>query len=314
MAIFHNINDLPAFRNAVVTIGTFDGVHTGHKTILQQVVNRATEVDGESVLITFEPHPRKLLFPSQPLKLLTPLEDKLQLLLDAGIDHIVVAPFTASFSQLSAADYINDFLVAYFHPHTIIIGYDHHFGHDRKGDIALLQQYAPTGNYEVLEIPAHLIEEAAVSSTKIRNALNDGHVQDASHMLGRHYSIKGTVIKGRQLGRTIGYPTANIRPADPEQLIPGNGIYAVCVVCDGKKFKGMLSIGYNPTVTDEKRLHIEVNIFGFDANIYGHQIEVQFVAYLRSEVKFASLEALKDQLHQDRQNSLLLLENEVTPG
>ncbi|MDR3679673.1 MAG: bifunctional riboflavin kinase/FAD synthetase [Flavipsychrobacter sp.] len=307
MAIFFNITTLPAFKNAVVTIGTFDGVHLGHRCILQEVVSQAKTINGESVLITFDPHPRKLIFPDQELKLLTPLPTKLELVTDAGIDHVVVVPFTRDFANLSAEDYISQFLVQYFKPHTIIIGHDHQFGHDRKGGIDLLQQLSKQYDYQVVEIPAQLIDEAAVSSTKIRKAITAGHVQDAAHMLGRYYTLTGKVIKGRQLGRTIGYPTANITPNDPAQVVPAIGIYAVTVQVASGTFNGMLSIGYNPTVTDEQKINIEVNIFDFDQDIYGQELELSFVTYLRNEEKFASLEALKEQLAKDKENTLAIL-------
>lgn len=303
MGIFSDIRQLPAFHNPVLTIGTFDGVHLGHKAILNEVVKRAGEVNGESILITFEPHPRKLLFPDQPLQLLTSPEQKYQLVTTIGIQHIVVVPFTKEFSNLSAEEYISDFLVARFQPHTIIIGYDHHFGHDRLGNIDLLKKYQEQYGYRLAEIPAQLIDEAAVSSTKIRKALAAGHVKDAAHMLGRYYSLKGTVIHGNHLGRTIGYPTANLQLQYNEQLLPAIGIYAVLVTHNGTTCQGMLSIGYNPTVSDTQTLHIEVNILDFDKEIYGDTLEIAFVSYLRNEEKFASLDALKEQLHKDKEDT-----------
>lgn len=304
MGLFFDNGQLAAFHNPVLTIGTFDGVHLGHKTILNEVVRQAKEVNGESVLITFEPHPRKLLFPDQPLQLLTSPEQKFELIFATGIQHIVVVPFTREFSSYSAAGYISDFLVEKFHPHTIIIGYDHRFGHDRLGDINLLKQYQEDFNYQLAEIPAKLIDEAAVSSTKIRKALIAGQVQDAAHMMGRYYNLRGTVIHGNHLGRTIGYPTANIQLQYTEQLIPAVGIYAVYVTHNGTRYRGMLSIGYNPTVSDAHQLHIEVNILDFDKDIYGDTLEIAFVTYLRNEEKFASLEALKEQLHKDKENTI----------
>jgi len=303
MAIFFDTAELPSFQNAVVTIGTFDGVHLGHKAILQEVVKQAQKINGESVLITFDPHPRKLLFPNQELKLLTPLYRKLQLITDAGIDHVVVVPFTHEFANLSATEYVTHFLVQRFQPHTIIIGYDHQFGHDRQGNIQLLKKFCKQHQYHVVEIHAQLIEDAAVSSTKIRKAITAGHVQDAAHMLGRYYTLGGKVIQGKQLGRTIGYPTANIQPHDPAQVVPAIGIYAVTVQWKKKKLRGMLSIGHNPTVTDEKKIHIEVNIFDFDEDIYGQDLEIAFVTYLRDEEKFDSLTALQEQLGNDKMNS-----------
>lgn len=300
MAIFYNTDTLPAFKDAVITIGTFDGVHMGHKVILQQIVKHAKEAGGESILITFEPHPRKLIAPDQPLKILTPLEQKLQLVLNEGVDHVVVAPFTQAFAGLSAEAYIKDFLVAKFKPKAIVIGYDHRFGHDRAGDIDLLKKYAATHSYTVYEIPAQLIEEAAVSSTKIRNAIQAGHVSEATQMLGRHYSITGTVISGAKLGRTIGFPTANVQPQDADQLIPEKGVYAIQLQWKGQAYNGMLNIGNRPTVSNELTLHIEAHLFDFNEDIYNEMVEIIFVQRLRDEVKFPSLDALKEQLQKDK--------------
>jgi len=299
LAIFYDIHNLPDFKNAVLTVGFFDGVHKGHKAILNEVVTHALTAEGESVLLTFEPHPRKLLYPEQNLGIITPLQQKLQLITDAGIQHIVVVPFTKEFANLSATQYIEDFLVGLFRPHSIVLGYDHRFGHDRKGDIGLLKEYGPKYNYAVIEISEQLINEAAVSSTKIRNAISEGKVADAATMLERPYSLEGTVIHGKRLGRTIGYPTANIHPLDKDQLIPAIGIYAVLVNHAGTTYKGMLSIGHNPTVTDTKDIKIEVNIFDFDKDIYEQQIELLFIAHIRDEEKFDSLDALKEQIRRD---------------
>lgn len=301
MAVFTDIGNIPPFKNAVLTIGTFDGVHEGHKTILREVVAHAKQVNGESVLLTFEPHPRKLLFPHQSLGIITPLHKKLELIRQEGVQHVVVVPFTKEFSALSAQEYIERFLVGIFRPHSIIIGYDHRFGHDRKGDLGLLEQYAPRYNYQLLEIPPRLIDEAAVSSTKIRHAIADGRVDDAAHMLGRPYSLAGRVVHGNKLGRTIGYPTANITPAEPEQITPGLGIYAVKARHVGQEYGGMLSIGYNPTVTDKKDLRIEANLFNFDKQIYGDELELLFIKKTRDEEKFGSLEELTAQLHKDKE-------------
>jgi riboflavin kinase/FMN adenylyltransferase len=300
MAIFYNTDTLPAFKDAVITIGTFDGVHMGHKVILQQIVKHAKEAGGESILITFEPHPRKLIAPDQPLKILTPLEQKLQLVLNEGVDHVVVAPFTQAFADLSAEAYIKDFLVAKFKPKAIVIGYDHRFGHDRAGDISLLKKYAATHGYTVYEIPAQLIEEAAVSSTKIRNAIQAGHVSEATQMLGRYYSITGTVIPGARLGRTIGFPTANVQPLDAAQLIPEKGVYAIQLQWKDQGYNGMLNIGNRPTVSNELTLHIEAHLFDFSEDIYDETVEIIFVQRLRDEVKFPSLDALKEQLQKDK--------------
>lgn len=306
MAIFNKIDNLPQFKNAVVTIGTFDGVHQGHQRILQEVVRHTREVAGESIVVTFEPHPRKVLFPGSPVKLLTSLQQKLKLISETGIEHIVVAPFTKEFSELSAVEYIRDFLVARFRPESIIIGYDHHFGHDRKGNITLLKQFQDEFGYKINEIPAQLVDEAAVSSTKIRADLLEGNVQEAATMMNRHYSISGTVTHGDQLGRKIGFPTANIKPSEPDQLIPGNGVYAVRVVYKGDVFNGMMNIGYRPTVSGSD-LRIEVNILDFSQDIYDEELEIIFCQKLRDEKKFDGLDALKLQLQQDKENALAIL-------
>lgn len=299
MAVFYNTDELKSFNNAVITIGTFDGVHLGHLTILQQVVAHAKELGGESIVLTFEPHPRKLLFPDQPIKIITPLEKKIKLITQAGIDHVFVVPFTPSFAALSADAYIKDFLVKNLQPKGIVIGYDHQFGHDRAGNIKLLQAYENELGFRVYEIPAKQIEDAAVSSTKIRNSLAAGNVTDANKMLGRQYSLKGTVVSGAQLGRTLGFPTANVKPADAEQIIPGNGVYAIKAIVGAETFYGMMNIGIRPTVSNELSLHIEAHLFDFNKDIYNQAIEIVFAERLRDEQRFPSLEALKEQLGND---------------
>ena len=299
MGVYTDIAQLPDFRDTVLTIGTFDGVHLGHRAILDEVVRHARREHRESVLVTFEPHPRKLLFPEQSLQLLTPLPQKLALIAATGIQHIAVIPFTRSFAAQDARAYIEDFLVARFHPASIVIGYDHHFGHDRTGDIQLLRALQEKLGYRVHEIPAQLIDDAAVSSTKIRKALKAGDVAHAMHMLGRPYLLSGAVYEGARRGRTIGYPTANINPADPDQLVPATGVYAVRVRRQERWHNGMLNIGYNPTVTDEGVMRIEVHIFDFNDTIYGEQLDIRFISRLRDEQKFSGTDALKAQLHQD---------------
>ncbi len=300
MAVFYDTDLLPKFKKAVVTIGTFDGVHLGHLVILNEVARQAREIGGESILVTFEPHPRKLLYPDQSIQIITPLDEKIQLVTKAGIDHVVVAPFTMDFAKLSAREYITQFLIRLFDPEFIIIGYDHHFGHDRTGDIELLKELQPAHRYQVIEIPAQLIQEAAVSSTKIRKALKDGEVAEASEMMGRPYSLTGIVVEGKRLGRTLGFPTANLRPISSDQIIPSIGIYAVKVEFEGQLLPGMLSIGYNPTVSNDNIINIEVHLLQFDGDLYGKRLTLQFVERLRDELKFDSLEALRQQLIEDQ--------------
>lgn len=307
MKVFYGIERLLSFEKPVLTIGTFDGVHQGHKTILQSVVNEAKAINGTSVLITFEPHPRKLIFPNEPLKLLCTLEERLALVANAQIDVVVVVPFTKEFAAQSAQDYISNFLVEKFQPSLIIIGYDHRFGHDRTGDIAMLRSYAQQYNYEVKEISAQLISAAAVSSTKVRNLLTEGNVAAAKQMLGTAYSISGKVIRGAQRGRTIGFPTANIALADTDKLVPKIGVYAVNVFVKDKWHKGMLNLGYNPTVVTDNEVKIEVHLFNFDQDIYDQEIKVCFIARLRDEQKFDSLVELKNQLFVDKENAVTAL-------
>jgi riboflavin kinase/FMN adenylyltransferase len=306
MAVFHHLNNLPSFSKPVVTIGSFDGVHHGHKVILSEVVKAAKATNSESILITFEPHPRKIIHPDQPLGLLTEPEQKIELILAEGIDHIVVVPFTRDFSMLSATEYVEDFLLKNFDPLAIIIGYDHHFGHSREGNIDLLKKLVPP-DVAVIEISAQLIEDAAVSSTKIRNALLSGKIHVAAEMLERSYSYKATVVHGDKIGRTIGYPTANLHPCYSDILVPGIGIYAVMVDWQGVLYKGMMSIGYRPTITDEKVMRCEVNILDFNEDLYGQELTIHFVQYIRGEEKFNSLEDLKNQIALDEMNTRLIL-------
>ncbi|MBS1565610.1 MAG: riboflavin biosynthesis protein RibF, partial [Bacteroidetes bacterium] len=278
MKVHRDIQDLPPFRKAVVTIGTFDGVHLGHLRIIGQLKEEAAAIGGETVLVTFHPHPRKVLPGQQPVPLLNTLSEKIGLLEAQGIDHLVVVPFTPGFSSQPAERYVEDFLVARFQPHTVIIGYDHRFGRDRSGDFKLLEQYAAQGVFKLLEIPARLIDEASVSSTRIRKALLEGQPEEAARLLGHDYFFEGVVMEGNKLGRTIGYPTANLQ-VDGEKLVPGDGVYKVsCELSamsgeSGTPIKGMMNIGNRPTVDGTKRT-IEVNLFDFNEDIYGRTLRV----------------------------------------
>jgi riboflavin kinase/FMN adenylyltransferase len=307
MKVFYGTDALPQWHNVVLTIGTFDGVHQGHKSILQSVVQEAKAIDGTSILITFDPHPRKLIFPNESLKLLSTLEERLALVGEAGIDVTVVVPFTQQFAAQSAQDYIQDFLLRLFEPQLIVIGYDHHFGHDRTGDIHMLARYAADHHFEVKEISAQLIADAAVSSTQVRKALLAGAVDVAAAMLGKPYHINGKVVQGAQRGRTIGYPTANIQLPDADKLIPQMGVYAVQVYMNQLHYKGMLNLGVNPTVSDTQDLKIEVHIFDFAQEVYGAEMDIYFVARIRDEMKFTSLDELKMQLALDKENAIALL-------
>lgn len=309
MIVHTDIQKLPHFKNAVVTIGTFDGVHTGHQQIVQLMKTEAARANGETVIITFHPHPRKIVNPNDTsLFLLNTLDERIELLDKAGIDHLVIVPFTEDFANLSAEEYISDFLVKTFHPHSIIIGYDHHFGKGRKGNYKLLEEKSREYNFIVQEIPVHMLEELAISSTKIRQSLLNGDIESANACLGYSYFFSGKVVEGNKLGRTLGYPTANIQLNDPDKLVPGNGVYAVELQITNYKlqitnWKGMMNIGVRPTIDGTKRV-IETNIFEFDKDIYGETIKVMLRKHLRDEQKFSGLDALKEQLAKDKKEAI----------
>jgi riboflavin kinase/FMN adenylyltransferase len=299
-------NQLPRFRDAVVTIGTFDGVHTGHQKIIDQLKEETSQIKGESVLITFDPHPRKVLDPSRPLKLITTLEEKIELLETQGIDHLVIAPFTKEFASLSAEAYIKDFLVGKFNPHTVIIGYDHRFGHDRIGDYHLMETFSEKLNFELKEIPEHIVDSIIVSSTQIRKAIAQGDMHIANDLLGYDFFFQGKIIEGNKLGRKIGFPTANLQIKDPDKLIPGNGVYAVTATLHAKNYEGMMNIGIRPTLADGLFM-IEVNLFDFDEEVYGSQLRVHVKRFMRPEQEFNGLDALKEQIARDKVNVLAVL-------
>ena len=306
MQVHRQLEHLPAFTNAVITIGTFDGVHEGHCKIIDALKREADRVNGESVLITFSPHPRKVVQPDRPLQLINTPEEKAELLRNAGIHHLVIVPFTPAFSEMSAEEYIADFLIRYFTPKTIIIGYDHRFGKGRGGDYRLMEEKATVYNYQLLEIPKHVLDEIGVSSTKIRNAILQSDIDTANKLLGYSFFFEGEVIKGDQLGRQLGYPTANLRYTNEDKIHLGHGVYAVYADVAGTRKKAMLSIGNRPTLTDSDE-RVEVNIFDFDQDIYGQNIRVTVQQFLRGQEKYASLDQLIQQLHQDKVESLSVL-------
>ena len=314
MKVYNDIKNLPAFIRPVLTIGTFDGVHQGHQQILQQLLKEAKAIDGTAVVITFFPHPKQVVAgqanaqnqSNQPIKLLTSPQEKYELLHKQGIEHIVVVPFDHAFAQQSASEYIKQFLVGLFRPHTIIIGYDHRFGNNREGDYKLLEAEAIKEGFVVKEIPEHILKNVTISSTKIRTALLTGDIQTAASYLGYPYFFSGRVVKGNQLGRTIGYPTANIQMEDNLKLIPADGVYAVTVAINSSHllfFQGMMNIGLRPTIDGTTRV-IEVNIFNLDADIYGQELTITVSKYLRGEIKFSGLDALKQQLGWDKEEAL----------
>lgn len=313
MKIHYNIEALPQFKNAVITIGTFDGVHEGHKKVIAQLVQEAKRVSGESVIITFHPHPRKVVSSSiLGIRLINTLNERIELLGKLGIDHLVVTPFTDAFAHQAAEDYIKQFLIEKFHPNTIIIGYDHRFGRERKGDYKLMENCQEIYNYRLMEIPKHVLDDISISSTKIREAIVRGDAETANTLLGYDFFFEGEVIHGDKLGRELGYPTANIKISDEEKIAPGDGIYTVYCALKNENGSyepvhgGMMSVGFRPTVDGKKRV-IEVNIFDFDGTIYGRTIRVFVKAFLRAEEKFDSLEALVKKIDEDKENSLRIL-------
>lgn len=307
MKVFKNLQELPKFKNAILTIGTFDGVHKGHQKLLERLNTLAKKHDGESILITFHPHPRFVINPDdKSLKLLNTLDEKIQLLEKYKLDTLIVAPFSVEFSQMPAISYIKNFLVENFHPKTIVIGYDHQFGVNRSGDINLLKEYEHIFEYSVEQISKETLKDIGISSTKIRNALSEGQIETANKLLGHSYTITGFVIKGAQLGRTIGFPTANLQLEVDYKLIPKTGVYAVLVKVKNQIYKGMLNIGYRPTVEGQFKT-IEVNLFDFNEDIYGEKIELQLLTFVREEKKFDGLEQLKEQLNKDKQNVIEIL-------
>lgn len=299
MQVVFDLNTFVPPEVTVVTQGTFDGVHTGHRKILGNIVDLAAGRKGKSVLVTFHPHPRHVLYKSENnIRLLTTFEEKVDLLRETGIDYLIVLPFDEYMAKMKAHRFIRDIMVEKIGVDVMVVGYDHRFGRNREGSFGDLKEFAHMFGFEVMEIAAHDINAATVSSTKIRNCLLEGDVETAALYLGREYSIRGEVVHGKKLGNTLGYPTANLHINTPDKLIPANGIYAVWAEVAGAKFGGMLSIGNNPTIEGAK-WSIEVHIFGFNQTIYGEELTLTLVRRMRNEEKFDSLEALKAQLKVD---------------
>jgi riboflavin kinase/FMN adenylyltransferase len=300
MRIYNNIDEFTAINNAVVTIGTFDGVHIGHRKIIAGIKELAQQTGGETVILTFFPHPRMILHPEdESIKLITTITEKAQLMEQLGVDHLIITPFSRDFSNQTAEDYIRDVLVNKIGTKKIVIGYDHRFGKDRQGGLDDLLKLGPVYGFDVVEIPEQDINEVAISSTRIRTALLNDKIDLANSFLGYPFFITGKVVRGDQIGRQIGYPTANIVVEEKYKLIPADGIFAVTVVIAGESYKGMAYIGSRPTVNGLTR-NIEVNIFDFDQEIYNQTIKMEFHHYVRGDVKFDGLDALKVQLAQDK--------------
>ncbi|HTE02102.1 MAG TPA: bifunctional riboflavin kinase/FAD synthetase [Mucilaginibacter sp.] len=308
MRIYNNIDEFVPITNAVVTIGTFDGVHLGHRKIIARLKELADSINGETVILTFFPHPRMILHPEdQDIKMINTMNEKAELLEQLGVDHLIITPFSRDFSNQSAEEYIRDVLVEKIGTKKIVIGYDHRFGKDRQGGLPELQHLAPVYGFEVIEIPEQDIHDVAVSSTRIRKALLSNDIHLANEFLGYPFFISGKVTRGDQIGRTIGYPTANIMVEETYKLIPADGIFAVKVYLDGQEYKGMGYIGHRPTINGMTR-NIEVNIFDFNHDIYSQSIRMELLHYVRGDVKFESLDQLKLQLGKDREDVLALLD------
>jgi len=308
LKIYRNIADFKPEKKVFLTVGTFDGIHFGHQKIIDSLKSLANEEDGESVMLTFSPHPRLVLFPeNNNLKLINTLDEKINRLESSGIDHLIIYPFTKDFSRISALEYVRDFLVKEIKVSTLIIGYDHQFGRNREGNFEYLKELSELYGFDVKEISAQDINDINVSSTKIRKAIELGDIPLANEYLGYTFPLKGKVIEGKKLGNTIGFPTANLLIEDKTKIIPKPGAYVVYVEVDGNRYKAMLNIGKNPTIDESEQEKIEVNLFDFDGNLYQKTIKVEFIERLRDEVKFDSLDALKNQLRLDKANSLKIL-------
>jgi len=307
MKIYEGLSEFPILSNAVVTSGTFDGVHLGHQKILHRIRELARQIGGETVLITYWPHPRLVLYPEEHnLRLLSTFEEKAKLLRQFGIDHLVTIPFTKEFSQLTSKEFIESVLVKKIRTKKLVIGYDHRFGKNREGSFEYLKTHHQEYGFDLEEISRQDVDEIGVSSTKIRTALETSDIESAIKYLGRPYELNGIVIKGQQIGRSIGFPTANIYIPNDYKLIPKDGVYAVEAMVGGALYKAMLNIGNRPTVDGSKRT-VETNLFDFQGDLYDKQITIYIKAFLREERKFDGLEALKAQLSLDQQQAKKIL-------
>lgn len=300
MKIFKDISACRNVKNPVLTLGMFDGVHIGHQCIIRKLIQIAEEIDGESTLLTFEPHPRLVLSDGKvDLQLLTPLDEKIELLEQNGLQNLILHPFTKDFSQLSSDEFVRDLLIGQMGVHTIVIGYDHHFGKNREGNFEQLETLSKELNFNLIKLEEVRNDDLHISSTQIRKGLLEGNVAFAQKGLGRFYSLTGKVVHGDKLGRTLGFPTANLEL--PEfKLIPKNGVYLVKVNFKNNYYKGLLSIGTRPTVTNSNEKRVEVFILDFKDEIYGETLDLELIQFVRDDLKFNSLEELILQMNQDK--------------
>lgn len=308
MKIIQSITAFNSSEKTIVTIGTFDGIHVGHQKILKNLIRTANNEGKKSVLLTFFPHPRMVLQKENKILLLNTIKEKSGLLEKMGLDYLIIHPFSREFSRLTALDFVRDILVNKLNTSMLIIGYDHHFGKNREGNIHQLKEYSLLYDFKVEEIPAQDIDDVSVSSTKIRTALKDGNLKTANNYLGYHYMLNGTVVSGKKLGGTIGFPTANIEIKEPYKLIPKTGVYIIRTYINTILYTGMMNIGFNPTVLG-KHQTIEAHLFDFNEDLYGKEITIEFIYFLREEHKFESVEELVIQLNIDKENAISYLSN-----
>jgi riboflavin kinase/FMN adenylyltransferase len=298
--IHHDIPPNASLDNTVITIGTFDGIHGGHRKIFDRLKAAASVLNADSVVITFEPHPRSIIYPrDESLRILTTIEEKIHLLEGIGIDHLVIIPFSVEFSQLHPQEYIENFLVNKFHPRAIVVGFDHQFGLNRGGDYALLQQNASKFNYQLIKIEKQALDDIKISSTNIRKAISDGRLGEAAKLLKYNYYLTGEVIKGRNVGQQLGYPTANIKLSSPYKLLPKPGIYAAFAYLDNQRFDGLLYIGAKPTLENGKGMFIEIHLKGFEGYLYGEQLRIEIIRFVRNDAKFSNMENLRQEIKKD---------------
>ncbi|MEP6647158.1 MAG: riboflavin biosynthesis protein RibF, partial [Saprospiraceae bacterium] len=300
MNIFRGLSALPEFKNSVITIGSYDGVHLGHQAILKRIQQLAEEIDGVDIVITFHPHPREIVYPKDgDLQIITTLNEKLEYFRRYGVSNVVIVPFTIEFSQQSAQEYIEKFLVSRFHPSYIVIGYDHRFGLNRAGDVRLLNMYGEENNFKVVQIGEEELREHSISSTLIRNSILENKIELTNDLLGHPLMIKGQVVTGNRLGHHIGYPTANVQVTDSKKLLPRDGIFAATAILDGIEYPGMLYIGLRPSIEAAMQHRVEIHLFDFDRQIYGQEVIIEVYKFIRGDQKFATMEDLKLAMVED---------------
>jgi riboflavin kinase/FMN adenylyltransferase len=309
MQVHYGFESYKNIKNPIVTVGTFDGVHFGHQKIIQRLQKIAKKNNGESVLLTFDPHPRKILLNDQGLKLIHTINEKINILENLGLDHLVIYPFTLEFSKFSAKRYIDELLIQKLGTHTLVIGYDHHFGNDREGNIDLLKKYEKSNPFYLEEIKAHEIEEIKISSTKVRSAIEKGNIHLVNDYCGHFYEFSGEVVHGNGIGKTIGTPTANIKLNSNEKIIPFDGVYAVVCQIKDANYKGIMNIGFKPTVDEGQKRTVEIHLFDYEKDIYGQDLRTKVIERIRDEVKFNSLKELKSQISKDNEKAKIILES-----